>query len=574
MRIEARATKAPAGPQRRLLAAVSLSVAAGLMAGEVVAIPQSYRSSDGRDAASVSSGEEEPGVQQVLQLTLAEAVRLAFENNLDIQVVRYDRGMAREGVRVARGAFDPVFQVGTPGASLTAPVGGGGFGGTGAFDGLGFTSTESPTSSQLAGANVIENDTFSTAFDLGQLFEFGLRYGVSYRLTRNNTNSAFSSLNPSYDNTLTLGVAQPLLRGRGREATAAPLLLARRNAEVSAANFRAQVEAVLLEVEQAYWELVFTERNVELQEQSLRLADEQLERTNAQVEVGMLAPVQGTQAEAAVAQRQSELIVARNAADSAADRLRALLQAESLPQGWDTTIVAVEEPAVTPRPVDLQNAMADALAGRSELAQARAQIAARRVETESARNGLLPQLDLIGQLGYSGIGGDLLIRDGFFGPIIDIEEGGYDDAAGQLFDFDFPAWRIGVKFSLPIGNNTAEGSYARATLAEDRAAAELDRQEQQVVLEVRQAVRELQAAAQRIETDRIARQLAERQLEIEQDRFEVGMSTNFEVLEFQDDLARAATNELRAMIDYRLAEARLARATGTLLGGFGIQIRQ
>lgn len=519
------------------------------------------------------SGETGSQDAEELRLSLSEAVRLAFEQNLDIAVVDYDRGVARGSTTAARGAFDPVFRVGTPG-TLPGIGSGGGFGGpSGGAGGLGFTRTESPSTSQLAGADVVVNESLGTETGLGQSFPFGLRYEVSYGVTRTTTNSAFTSLDPAWDNTLGFAVTQPLLRGRGEEASAVQLLLARQNEDVADESFRTEVEAVLEQVLQAYWELVFAQRDVEVRELSLQLAREQLERTRAQVEVGLIAPVQETQAEVAVAQRRSDLITARNGLESAADQLRALLRAEELPAGWGTEIVPTDEPRVEPVDIDEAEAIATARENRPEMAAARARIRARRVETDAARNEMLPRLDLVASLSYTGIGGDLLIRDEFFGPVVEVIEGGYPDAAGQLFDLEVPSWRLGFNFSLPIGNRTARGNFARATLEEDRARTELERLEQRVTLDVRQAFRDLEAASELVESTSVARELAARQLEIEEDRFEVGMSTNFEVLEFQDDLAQARVAELRALIDHRQARAALARATGTLLPSYGIDLR-
>jgi HAE1 family hydrophobic/amphiphilic exporter-1 len=287
----------------------------------------------------------------------------------------------------------------------------------------------------------------------------------------------------------------------------------------------------------------------------------------------MVAPVQETQARAAVAQRESDLIVARNSVETASDQLKALLRAESLPDGWDTRIETSDEPEVVLEEVDLNEALRVAMDRRPELAQARAQIAAARIETEAARSDLLPRLDLVASLSFNGIGGDLLIRDDFFSPPTGVIPGGYGDAISQLFSFDYPTWRVGFNFAMPIKNRTAQGNYARATLAEDQATQEFERTRQQAILEVRTEARNVRAAAELIEATRLARELAQEQLQIEQDRFEVGMSTNFEVLQFQDQLVRAAMAEVRAMIDYRVVLARLARATGLLPDRYGITIQ-
>jgi len=510
-----------------------------------------------------------------LRLSLADALRLALEQNLDIAVIDYDRRIARERIVTELGAFDPVIGVGTPGATAMVGSPGGGFGQAApAAGGIGYSSSETPSTSALAGADVSRAAAFATRAQVRQRFDFGLSYEAAYDVGRSTTNSTFTSLDPSWSNNLGFAVSQSLLRGRGKEASGSQLLLAQRNRTVSEENFRAQVNGILFDVVNAYWELVFAERNMQVAESSSQLAQEQLGRTRDQVEVGMLAPVEETQAQVAVAQRRNDLILARNASANAADTLRALLEAESLPGGWETELVVTEDPAVTPRPADVDAALQAALANRPEVVAAEATIAANRVQVDKARSDLLPALDLVGSLLYQGIGGDRLVRGAFPDTrIIEVIPGGYGDALSQLFGLGFGTWRIGFNFSMPIGNHAAEGNFAQATLAEDQARAELQRIRQQTILEVRQAARSVDDAGELMVSTRATRELAEQQLAIEQDRFEVGMSTNFEVLAFQDDLARAQVQELRAMIDYLRAEAALARVTGSLPDRYGIRIQ-
>ena len=515
--------------------------------------------------------DEEPAP---LSLSLERAVRLAFEKNLDIAVIDYNRGIARENVESAAGAFDMILAIGTPGAQAMIGASGGGFGGTGVgVGGLGFTGSETPTATDLFGVDSLVSDDYNMQFNVGQQLPMGFRYDVAYTAGRNKSNSILNSLNPSWNNNLGAAFTFPILQGRGEEATARQLLLARQNVSVTEETFRGQVETILLQVEQAYWELVFAERTLSVQEQSLQLAEEQLERTQAQVEVGMVAPVQETQARAALAQRQSDLIVARNSVETAADQLKSLLRAEALPDGWDTKIETTDEPDVVLDTVDLNEALRVAMDRRPELAQARATIAARAIETEATRNDMLPQLDLVASVTFNGIGGDLIVRDGFLGPPIEVIPGGYGDAISQLFTFDYPTWRVGFNFAMPVKNRTAKANYARATLAEDQASQDMERIRQQAILEVRTEARNVEAAAELITATQLARELAQEQLQIEQDRFEVGMSTNFEVLQFQDQLVRAAMAEVRSAIDYRIVLARLARAIGILPDRYGISIQ-
>ena len=517
-------------------------------------------------------GQQQPSK---LELNLAQALRLALEHNLDIAFIDYDRDIARQSIISARGLFEPIIDVGIPGATAVVGTVTGGFGQAApAVGGVGFSSSESPATTALAGAAISESRGFNTQVRVTQRFDFGFNYQFGYNVGRSTSNSTFTNLNPSWNNSLGFAFAQPLLRGRGKEASGAQLLLAQRNALVSDRVFRTQVDTILFGVVQAYWERVFAGRNLDVAERSLQLAQEQLGRTQLQVEVGMLAPVEETQAEVAVAQRRNELIIARNGLENVTDNLRALLKAESLPGGWETEIDLTEAPEVTPRQADIDEAIQTALANRPEIATARARIAARQVDVNSTRNSMLPALDVVGGISFIGIGGDTIVREPFPSQgIIEIVPGGYPDALRQLFDLGFSTWRVGFNFSMPIGNSTAKGNYAQATLNEDKARTELERTEQQTILEVRQAVRAVADAGELITSTAATRELAEQQLVIEQDRFDVGMSTNFEVLTFQDDLARVQVQELRAMIDYRNAQAALARVTGAIAETYGIQIQ-
>ena len=510
-----------------------------------------------------------------LQLSLEEAVRLALRQNLDIAFIDYDRDIAHQSIITAEGLFDPILGVGTPGTPAVVGTVASGFGQTAPLiGGVGFSSSESPSTTALAGASVSESQGFGTQVRFTQQFDFGFNYQLGYNIGRSTSNSTFTNLNPSWNNTFGFAFAQPLLRGRGKEASGAQLLLAKRNAEVSAHVFRTQVETVLFGVVQTYWELVFARRNLEVSERSLQLAQDQLGRTQVQVEVGMLAPIEETQAEVAVAQRRNELIIARNGVEDATDNLKVLLKAESLPDGWETVIDLTDAPEITPRQADIDEEIQTALANRPEIATARAQIAARQVEVNVTRNSMLPALDVVGGISFVGVGGDTIVREPFPGQkIIEILPGGYGDALSALYGFGFSTWRVGFNFSMPIGNTTAKGNYAQATLNEDKARTELERTEQQAILEVRQAVRAVAAAGELMVSTAKTRELAEQQLTIEQDRFDVGMSTNFEVLAFQDELRRAQAQELRAMIDYRNAQALLSRVTGAITEAWGIQIQ-
>ena len=245
----------------------------------------------GTPTAAAQSSDE----QQVMDLSLTEAMRLAFENNLDIRVVSFQRRIAAEQVTAARGAFQPTLTVGLPGAGNFLSPTVSSLGGSSGAGGFGFSEQQVPAATLLAGADVSTSNSFATLTNLGQTLPFGLRYDVTYSLSRATTNSFFQSFDPFWDNTLAVTLSQPLMRGRGEDATAAQLRLARANTEVSEAAFETQVQEVLLLVERAYWQLVFAERDcqrAQTHRPSVELLDDRLEHTRVHLVQSVFVYVQ------------------------------------------------------------------------------------------------------------------------------------------------------------------------------------------------------------------------------------------------------------------------------------------
>jgi outer membrane protein TolC len=189
------------------------------------------------------------------------------------------------------------------------------------------------------------------------------------------------------------------------------------------------------------------------------------------------------------------------------------------------------------------------------------------------KNQILPQLDLVGSFALSGIGGDQIQRTGLSGDISNIIPGGYGDALDTLFGGDFRDWSLGLNVSYPIGNSTAEAQHAQAQVSARQQRAQIDSNEILIAQAVRQTARSVDTGRKRIDATRVARELAAKRLEAEQKKFEVGMSTSFLIVQAQRDLAQAAANELRALIDYNKAIVLFERARGTILERANVAVR-
>jgi outer membrane protein TolC len=482
-----------------------------------------------------------------LKLDLLGAYQLALARNLNLHVSRYDLAIADASVRGSGGIFDPY---------LTAGVNG--------------DSTQSPTSTILEGANVAESRNTRFLLGVDQLLPSGTQITGDWTSIRGETNSTFFFLNPRWDASLRLALTQPLLNGFGTTVTRSQIIIAENIRQQTAVGFEVQVIQLLAEVEQSYWELVATREGVAVTEQSLALAKQLLEETRQRVEVGTSAPIDMVQSEATVANRVQELIYARNATANAEDNLKALLGFD-LPHEWQVEIEATDSYNMEPVLPDLQKSIETALDKRPAIIRQELELARLDHNVKVARNGALPQLNLTGSYGWSGVSGESTIEDPETGEPITIREG-WGDAASQVFEFTYPRWTLGLNYSVPIGNHRAKEQLAATRYQRDRADTQLAALKQSITHEVRLAVRSLYDGSAAIDAAVVSSRLAVRNLEAEQTKFNNGLSTNFQVSEIQRALADAQFAEIRARVNYRKFLAAYYAFTGTFLEAVGVQI--
>ena len=481
-----------------------------------------------------------------LRLDLISAYQLALARNLNLHVGRYDLAIANTDVRGSGGIFDP---------NLNAFID--------------FDSTESPTSTILEGANVAESENMRFGLGINQLLPSGTQVGLEWFSRRSKTNSTFFFLNPRWDAQIRATLAQPLLNGFGTVATRSRIIIAENIRDQTAVGFEVQVIQLLADVEQAYWELVATRLAIGVTQQSLELAERLLGETRQRVEVGTSAPIDTVQSEATVATRNQELIYALNAAANAEDNLKGLLGFDQ-PQEWQVRIETTDSYVIEPLLPDLDESISTALVKRPAILRQELEMQRLQQNVKVAKNRALPRLDLTGSYAFGGLSGTSTI-DGPDGEPITIRDG-WGDAAQQVFNFDFPAWTVGLTYSVPIGNHQAKELLARTRWERDRTGAQLAALKQQITREVRFAVRSLEDGAAAIDAAVAARHLAERNLEAEQTKFDNGLSTNFQVSEIQDAAATAQFSEIRARVNYRKAIAIYYGATGTFLESKSVEI--
>jgi HAE1 family hydrophobic/amphiphilic exporter-1 len=469
---------------------------------------------------------------QVRRLTADEAVRLAAENNLGIQIARYDPQIEDLNVAAARAGWTPTFN-----SSFQQ------------------NRREQVPNTLLSGAqDSLRNSQFSTSTGVAQLLPWGGSYSIGWDSARSTTNSFFSSFNPQLNSSLSLNYTQPLLRGFSIDNVRQQLLISTKNREIADVALRETLTATERTVRNAYWELAFAIASLAVQRQSLELAEESLRNTRSRVEIGTTPPIDIVEAEAEVAQRQEAVILAEAQIQTSEDTLRALVFNPSSPDFWTIRIEPTDLPPFAPVAVDVDAAVKNALGRRTDLDQSRKSLEANDVSIRFFRNQTLPDVSAEFNYGLSAIGGTQFQRGPSLGltpgAIIGETHRSYTSVLSDLLTNDFPTWTAALSISYPIGTSQQEANLARARLQQTQTQTQIRNQELLVATQVRQAARNVLTNQQRVQTTRASRELAERRLEAEQRKFAAGTSTSFIVFQVQRDLAQARNNELRAILDY------------------------
>jgi outer membrane protein TolC len=383
----------------------------------------------------------------------------------------------------------------------------------------------------------------------------GGSFAVSFNNNRQEQSDAFALRNPTLNTNFNATYVQPLLRNFRIDGTRAQLLTTRLNQEISETNVRASIVRVTANVRNAYWDLVYSIQAAEVAERSLALATKLVEDNQARVEVGTLAPLDVVQAQAEQATRRQAVATTAAARRTAELALKRLIVNGTDDPLWTATLEPVDRPTYSTTEVDVATAVRRALTNRTDLESARYQMRSNDVSLRNLTDQQLPALDLTASYGMAGIGGPQFFRNGLGGPIDPSRTipGGFMDALSVLANRDAPTWNVSLNFSYPIGASPAEANVARARLQQRQTIAQSRALELQIATEVTNAALQVESNRERWQAASAALALAERRLEAEQSRFDVGLSTNFFVVQAQRDLRDAQNSELRALLDYRRA---------------------
>jgi outer membrane protein len=467
----------------------------------------------------------------VMRLSADEAVRMALENNLGVQAERLSPQINTLNVAQARAAYAPVL-----------------------FSNfLSRNSTQPPSSFVTGGtSSILTNESYSQDAGLQQNVPWGGgRYSFSLDASKITTSAIDSRYNPQLTSNLSAQYVQPLLRGFKTDNFRQQIETSRNNEVIADIGLRERITTTTQDVRNAYFDLIGAVEGHKVAVQSLELAQESLKSNRTKVEVGTLAPIDIIEAEAEVASNEEAVINAEARIKSVEDRLRALVLSPTQPDFWQVRLEPTDAPSLTPIAIDVEAAIANALANRTDIARLKKQNDNVDVGVRYAENQRMPGLDVVANYNVIGLAGtQFQFGQGFPPPIIDSSVRSFSDALRDVFGQDFRTWSVALNFSYPIGTSQADAAVASGRLQRQQGGVSLRLLELQVATAVRDAARQVDTNLKRVEATRKARDRAERRLEAEQKRMTVGLSSTFQLFQAQRDLARQRQQEVNALIDY------------------------
>ncbi len=473
----------------------------------------------------------------VRRMSIDDAVATAIEQNLDLQVQRFNPQLQDLSTAQFKAAYTPNFV-----STLTS------------------SDQTSPSTSFLSGGSAGAGITNGQS-----LFNFGVAsltswYGGSYDVRWNNgrstTNNEFSTFNPQLNSTVSAEYVQPLLRNFKIDGTRQQLLVSQKNKEISDVQLQQSVSITVRNVRNAYYDLTYAIGSLAVQRQSLELAQQSLKDNRARVEIGTMAPLDIVQAEAEVATREESVILAEAAIERAQDNLRALVFNPTQPDFWTARIEPTDAVVFQPTAVDVDAAVKNALGQRTDVVAARKNLEVNDVNIRYFRNQSLPDVTASFNYNARATGGLQVTRarspqTGLpTGEIISTVSQSYFSTLGSAFGGDFPGWSLSLDIAYPIGKSTQEAQLARARLQNTQSERQVASLELQVATQVREYGRQVQTNAKRVDATRSSRVLAERRLEAEEKKYQAGMTSSFFVLQAQRDLNIARNSELLALVEY------------------------
>jgi outer membrane protein TolC len=494
------------------------------------------------------------GQDKDIPLSLTECLEIALRNNLNVAVEVLNPELSNISVSKAKEKFMPQFSFG-----------------------FGNQNTDTPSRSWLEAAESVAATYSEYQAQILQEIPTGGRFDITLSSYKNDTNAKFQTINPSYGSRLSFNFTQPLLKNFGFKNSEREIIVAKNNVEISDARFQTVLMDTIYRVEEAYLYLAYSIADLDVMKQSLGLAQDLLAKNKREVEVGTLAPIEVLTAQAEVATREADILQAEVQVQNYEDQLKTLINLEEEKKDIEGEIIPTDRPTYAEYKITVDEALRIGMENRPDLRELRWDLENKNLDVGYSKNQLLPDLSLNASYWSPGVSGTRIFYEDdnpLSENVIGVSPGNASDALKDVFGFKYNNWYVGLTLSIPTNSIFSRAEHAQARVNLEKAQLTLKKAEQQVFLEIRNAVRLVETNYKRIAAYRVARELAEKKLEAEDKKLQVGLTTNYIVLQHQRDLATARSNELRAIAEYVLAQAALEKAMGVSLEQKNIRFRQ
>ena len=466
-----------------------------------------------------------------LKLTLKDSLIIALNRNYDIRIAKMDPTIKEKDIKIAKSEFDPLLNV------------------TGESE----DSEEASNSGVLVGIGGgltdFRRDTNSLNASLETLIATGATITLEFEVNQQFVDpvSAFTLNNPVAESIVTAKITQPLLKNAGIFYNRSDIYIARNDKKRSILELKETAIEVINSTQKAYWELVKSIEELRVRRKSLERAEDLLRKNKIQVKVGTLAPIELLVAEEGVTSQLEGVVVAENDIKDREDDLKEIMNLSNNALLFDVSIAPLDRASFIDRNISLQKSIETALENRPEVFEQGLDIANARIKVMQKKNQLLPKLDFEAGIRYQGLAGNK------------------GNAIDRAFSQDFQSEFYGIMFEVPLGNREARSNYSKAKLEERQTIFNTRKIRQEIVVEVRKAVRQINTNAERIRASKKAKELSQERLVAEEKKFKVGRSTSLEVIRAQADLAVSEGRATNALVDYQISLGDLDAVLGTIL---------
>jgi outer membrane protein len=485
-----------------------------------------------------------------LRISLRDLTKLALQNNLDIAISETNESVVQQKIIQAAGYYDPTLNV-TLQTSRTK------------------SANTNITNRSATGFN--QRDSALWNASMTQYIPTGGGFTVTLNSNRSDTNQLATLFTPQFQGSTSVSFTQPLWRNRRIDSARSSLKLINLDLKTNDSKFKQGVSSTIAAIQALYWDLVGAIRNFEIKRQSVDLARLQVEQNKAKVDIGTLASITVTEAQATQATREIDLIQAKEIIQTTENALRTMISTDRNAEIWHQTIVPTDAPDLQEYPIQLDKAIQTALANRPELEQYNLQMQQNDITSQLQSNLKKWQFDAVGSFGAGGTAGPQSYTNG----IPNVQQqfvGGLFNAYKTIFTEGLLNWSVGFTIQIPLKNRSLDAQLAQTQIAKQQLIMNRTKTEQSIIVQVRNAVEVLETSRQRVETAKVSLRLAEEQLAGETERFQQGMSQNFQVLQRQADLSAARGTQLQALISYKKAIITLQQSMDNLLEANDIEI--